>query len=103
MLPYTELLASGSVNSFLDGKHFNRCKRLHPLMALGLEIMNFRSFLNKENRVIEGDLRSELMHFGNGQLSFSDLLGNPEISKLTDSYIQYRKACVNGEYGKTAQ
>lgn len=38
----TELLASGSVNSFLDGKHFNRCKRLHPLMALGLEIMNFR-------------------------------------------------------------
>lgn len=99
----TELLASGSVNSFLDGKHFNRCKRLHPLMALGLEIMNFRSFLNKENRVIEEDLRSELMHFGNGQLSFSDLLGNREISKLIDSYIKYREDCVNGDYGKTAQ
>lgn len=32
----SNLLASGSVNGFLEGKHFNRCKRLHPLMGLGL-------------------------------------------------------------------
>lgn len=24
------LLANGSVNVFINGKHFNRCKRLHP-------------------------------------------------------------------------
>lgn len=30
------LLASGSVNGFISGKHFNRCKRLHPLVSLGL-------------------------------------------------------------------
>ncbi|CAH1108435.1 unnamed protein product [Psylliodes chrysocephalus] len=97
------LLASGLVNSFLEGKHFNRCKRLHPLMALGLEIMHFRSFLNKTNKVIGEDLRSELMHFGDGLLSFSDLIGNHEISELIESYMKYREACVNGDFGKTAQ
>lgn len=44
----SELLASGSVASFIDGKHFNRCKRLHPMMALGLQILHFRSFLEQE-------------------------------------------------------
>ncbi|CAH2102424.1 unnamed protein product [Euphydryas editha] len=42
-----ELLASGSVASFIDGKHFNRCKRLHPIMALGLQILHFQSFLEQ--------------------------------------------------------
>lgn len=40
------LLASGLVSSFIDGKHFNRCKRLHPLIAVGLQILHFRSFLS---------------------------------------------------------
>ncbi len=29
----TEVLASGSLNGFLAGKHYNRCKRLNPLLA----------------------------------------------------------------------
>ena len=32
----TEMLANGSVNGFIAGKHFNRCKRLHPMIALAL-------------------------------------------------------------------
>ncbi len=31
ILVETEVLASGSLNGFLAGKHYNRCKRLHPL------------------------------------------------------------------------
>lgn len=40
----SSLLANGSVNGFLDGKHFNRCKRLHSLVALGLEILHLNYF-----------------------------------------------------------
>lgn len=40
----SNLLASGSVAGFQDGKHFNRCKRLHPLMSVGLEVLHFKSF-----------------------------------------------------------
>ncbi|GFU98408.1 hypothetical protein TNCV_3652391 [Trichonephila clavipes] len=32
----SNLLACGSVSGFLEAKHLNRCKRLHPLMALAL-------------------------------------------------------------------
>lgn len=42
------IIANGSVDSFISCKNFNRCKRLHPLMALGLEIFQFRFFLKNE-------------------------------------------------------
>lgn len=54
------LLAGGSVASFIDGKHFNRCKRLHPLMAVGLQILHFRSFLERENIEITDEILLEL-------------------------------------------
>ncbi|KAL7296863.1 hypothetical protein TKK_0010257 [Trichogramma kaykai] len=39
-----EILAHGSINSFLDGKHYNRCSRIHPLLSLALEILHLESF-----------------------------------------------------------
>lgn len=42
----SKLLASASVLSFLEGKHFNRCKRLHPMMALGESSVNSVKRLN---------------------------------------------------------
>lgn len=43
-----EMIANGSVNEYLTGKHFNRCKRLHPIVSLALQILHFQSFVNKE-------------------------------------------------------
>lgn len=57
----SELLASGSVETFLTGKHFNRCKRLHPLMSLGLQIMNFQFYLEKQGITIGDEMRTELL------------------------------------------
>ena len=34
ILTDTEVLAAGSLNGFISGKHFNRCKWLHPLLSL---------------------------------------------------------------------
>lgn len=48
MMVESELLATGSVNGFISGKHFNRCKRLHPIVALSLEILHFKSLLERE-------------------------------------------------------
>lgn len=44
----TGLLANGSVNGFLTGTHFNRCKCLHPLVSLAFRILHFESFLEKQ-------------------------------------------------------
>lgn len=45
----SNLIAMGSLHGFLEGKHFNRCKKLHPLMAMGLETLHFKSFLDMKN------------------------------------------------------
>jgi len=44
----SELLARGSVKGFKTGKYFNQCKRLYPVVALGLQILHFELFLEKE-------------------------------------------------------
>lgn len=66
----SEIIANGSVDGFLKAKHFNRCKRLHPFMALGLEILCFQSFLEKENIVLDEDIHNNLSTFIDGNESF---------------------------------
>lgn len=44
----------------LNGKHFNRCKRLHLLVALGLEILHFKSFLQNDNVTSTNDMIEEV-------------------------------------------
>ena len=39
------VIATGSLSGLLSGKHYNRCKRIHPLLAVAIELMHFRSFL----------------------------------------------------------
>ena len=45
VLTETEVITPGSLNGLVSGKHFNRCKRIHPLLALGFEVLHFQAFL----------------------------------------------------------
>ncbi len=45
ILVETGVLASRSLNGFLAGKHYNRCKRLHPLLANDMRTLHLKSFL----------------------------------------------------------
>lgn len=47
------IIANGSVDSFINGKNFNKCKRHHPLMVLALEILHFRSFVEQKETTQE--------------------------------------------------
>lgn len=47
ILTDTDVLAQGSVNGFISGRHYNRCKRLHPLLALAMSILHFQAFLKE--------------------------------------------------------
>ncbi|CAH0731408.1 unnamed protein product, partial [Brenthis ino] len=57
------LLASGSVNSFITGKHFNRCKRLHPLLSLSLQILHFERFIDEKKIQISDNIKETLPDF----------------------------------------
>ena len=45
MLTDSGALAPGSLNGFLQGNHFNRCRRLHPILVLALKILHFQAFM----------------------------------------------------------
>lgn len=98
----SEILASGSVSGFIEGKHFNRCKRLHPMMALGLQILHFRSFLKQKNIQISDDIIEEIERLQNCQTS-SFFIHNESLKDLCNEYAIYEQQTLNGDHGKTAQ
>ena len=40
----TGVLVEGSMNGLISGKHFNRCKRIHPLLAFAFRILHTGKF-----------------------------------------------------------
>lgn len=98
----SSLLANGSVNGFLDGKHFNRCKRLHPLVALGLEILHFKSFLYDNNITLTDDIINEVERLQNCEISSFEI-ENENLREMMNNYGIYKQQTLNGEHGKTSQ
>ncbi|CAG4958845.1 unnamed protein product [Colias eurytheme] len=107
----SSLLASGSVNGFLEGKHFNRCKRIHPLVAVGLEILHFKSFLELNNVVITDQVTEEIERLRTSSVSsfnienvdLNDLLNNYNIYKqqtVDDGECQKAWSCLRNNYRK---
>lgn len=98
----SNLLATGSLNGFLEGKHFNRCKRLHPLMALGLEILHFKSFLELKNTKVPDLMKEEVTRLNTCSMAFFEIQ-DEELEKLLNDYCIYKQQTLKGEFGKTAQ
>lgn len=98
----SQLLASGSVNGFISGKHFNRCKRLHPLVALGLQMLQVEQFVIEYDIEISNNVIEELCTF-QSETSLNNMLENEEISDILIKYLRYKEDTKNGKFGKTAQ
>ncbi|GFX71541.1 uncharacterized protein TNCV_2695291 [Trichonephila clavipes] len=68
MMIESSIIASvcGSVNGLVEGKHFNRCKRLHLLMALGLQMLHFDYVLKMDNieyNFLKENVIDDLLHY----------------------------------------
>ena len=61
----SDLLSSGSINGFIEGKNFNRCKRLHPIVSMAIQMLHFKSFLNKKNIELNDDIKIFFEEFKN--------------------------------------
>ena len=60
VLQESEALAKGSINGFLSGKNNKRCKRMHEILSLAMEILHFESFLQKQDD--QTDIEATPMH-----------------------------------------
>lgn len=102
MLTEADVLATGSLNGFLSGKHFNRCKRLHPILGLALEILHFQAF------IVSYDEEDELKAMTDklGQCSPDDLealMASEVFIRCVSAYKTYTEKTRSGEHGVTAQ
>jgi len=72
---------------FITGKHFNRCKRLYPVIALGLQILHFELFLEKECIDVSEDILLELEALLTKSTNYNlDLTENENLKKLINLY-----------------
>ena len=96
------LLAGGPVSGFISGKHYNRCKRLYPLIYAVLEELHFDQFLKDNNITIGDSLHEFIGDFQKNKMS-AEILQNVDLNNIYLHYSLYRNDTLNGEHGKTAK
>ena len=106
VLTETEVIAPGSLNGLVSGKHFNRCKRIHPLLALGFEVLHFQAFLQTFG-IEEGmqTLMSKVPTSGipGGEEDLSQVIGTELFRNCAKQYDEFTQATLSGVHGVTAQ
>ena len=100
------LLAPGSLNGFIGGKNYNRCKRLHLLISAALQTLHFEAFLKtQDSRVSKQEIIEYLRSIncdGGNVTSFIHSVP-VEIDELQLNYAKYSQLTLLGEHGPTAQ
>lgn len=97
-----ELLANGSVNGFITGKHYNRCKRLHPMITLALKMLHFERFIDQEKINLPDECKTYLLQFLKTR-AFEPSLEQVELTEIFHKYKQFTVETVEGKHGMTAQ
>ncbi|GFX16733.1 uncharacterized protein TNCV_4187081 [Trichonephila clavipes] len=101
MMIESNIIASGSVNGLVEGKHFNRCKRLHPLMALGLKMLHFDHFLdNIEYNFLKEQVIDDLLHYQEVIDSHSSMpieLPNNVLTRVLSAYQKFIEETRQGK------
>jgi hypothetical protein len=104
ILTETDVLAPGSLNGFLLGKHYNRCKRLHPLLATAVQSLHFSAFLREFGKIpdivlaaladIEKEPSPAIIH---------NLEETDQYITFMTAYEIYTEQTLEGQHGSTAQ
>ncbi|KAJ8031889.1 hypothetical protein HOLleu_25241 [Holothuria leucospilota] len=104
LLTESGVLAEGSLMGFIRGKYYNRCVRIHDILALAMErkvYNSFKSTLTQEVQdAIEG-LLAVVPQDLNAQEQF--LNTHPIFQDHMDQYELFLKDVMNGKLGPTAQ
>ena len=105
ILSQAEILAEGSVTGFIEGKHFNRCKRIHVLLSRALQAVHFKEFLNEhEDILFDEKIIDELQFIQNNSTEMHESLKlKSELENILNQYQEFLKLTLAGEHGNTAK
>jgi len=102
MLVEAEVLAPGSLNGIIECKNFNRCKRLHPMLALAFETLHFHQFCSTYHDM---DTVSALIKAStlDNKEARDQLCTASSFITLFDEYSRYTQSTLDGKHGPTAR
>ena len=93
-------LAEGSVTGFMKGKFYNRCTRIHQILAAVLERELFSMFLKLME---EESLATEMMSSENITLEYcKGIVNNASFANLMKKYETFFHEVIDGKCGSTA-
>lgn len=97
------VIAAGSINGFISGKHFNRCKRVHTLLSGALQTLHFEMFLKK--KILDVDnVRDELSLLLQKQSDPTvEQSLSPALKSIIEEYRKFAELTLHGDHGKTAK
>jgi hypothetical protein len=99
----SEVLASGSLNGFLSGKHFNRCKRLHPMLATSFRTLHFKHFLEVSGPLPESVLKKlDDVAANPSPKKMEDIESSEEVIQFMEKYEEYTQETRDMKHGATA-
>ena len=100
ILSESGVLQSGSLKGFINGKAYNRCKRLHELLSASMETKLFHEFIKSSGEILVDDLLIEKKE--SLPLPLKENLSK-EVLEVLQSYEDYRNDTLEGKHGKTAK
>ena len=104
ILSASEIISSDSLGGFISGTHFNRCKRIHPLLYAALMFLHMEEFLSVSNPGFDFS-STYLSILVNQLISGNDLKQLP--SDFGELFLAYNNDHVDetklGKHGLTAQ
>ena len=103
----SEVLGSGSLSGFLQGRHFNRCTRVHPLFFAALSECHMKRFLSlKHAGSVPDKVKIKLKALSEAERKHQyveDILNDAVVMDLLEGYEEFVSLTRKGNHGRTAQ
>lgn len=92
-----EIIGTGSVNGFVAGTHFNRCKRLHTIVTLGLQILLFERFLENKRKEVNSNQEAYVRNFTSKKYA-DPSVQDEELRMLFIQFGEYELEAYKGKF-----
>ena len=95
IITHTLIEADKACHVFISGTHYNRCKRLHPIISLASQLIYFKFFLKEENLELSTNLVKELKEIKQSKIDSSkNILADVDIFSYHRSSLNVSKSIL---------
>ncbi len=99
-----EVIAPGSLNGCRSSRHYNRCKRIHPILANALHMLQFTSFLDANGPLSDEFLENlRCLKADPSPSAIAEIVSSPSFNDLINKYDKFSQDTHRGIHGATAQ